>query len=156
MRFDGCRLVGQKEYNEEIEYQKGFISLYFDEQEEKLFLDKYDFNSMELEQFPGRNKEKYYSLFLNVILPYNKPGKDYERWISIDYIHLGTDSYGENPKIIIKGDELKEKLFIENWSPFEEITYENFQSFIENKQDLKFNDKLLLLMKVFCYWNFIN
>lgn len=79
----------------------------------------------------------YHKLFVQATVNTFKWGGEekidqFEQFIYFDFIHLGTDTYCENPKIIIEDEELKQKLYFSFKSLNEELNENNYSSCIIN------------------------
>ena len=58
--------------------------------------------------------------------------KEWKQFVYFDFIHLGTDTYCENPSIIIDNQELKSKLYFkfDVEDLHEGINFSNYSNFI--------------------------
>ena len=136
MKIQGYRLHGYPKKYYPTKTQKLNFGLYFSDDENKTLLNKYDFNEIPYNEFLGFENKKYHKLFVQAVVNTWKAElgriKEWKQFVYFDFIHLGTDTYCENPSIIIDNQELKSKLYFkfDVEDLHEGINFSNYSNFI--------------------------
>jgi len=136
MKIQGYRLHGYPKKYYPTKTQKLNFGLYFSNDENKTLINKYDFNEIPYNEFPGFENKKYHKLFVQAVVNTWKAElgsiKEWKQFVYFDFIHLGTDTYCENPSIIIDNQELKSKLYFkfDVEDLHEGINFSNYSNFI--------------------------
>lgn len=133
MEIKGYRLHKRPDKTFPTKTEKITLNLYFSENDNKILLDKYNFDEFPLtENVNG----KYYELFIQATINTFDWGGDeeideFEQYIFFDFIHMGTDFSGENPSFVIEDEELKSKLYFDfNSFSGGNITIDNYSDCI--------------------------
>jgi len=152
MEIIGYRLHKRPKKTYPLKTEQINFGLYFSSSDNKKLLNKYDFNEIPYEEFLGVDDRNYHKLYVQATVnTFSWGGEEnideFEQFIYFDFIHLGTNTYCENPEIIIEDEELKQKLYFSFKSLNEELNENNYSSCIVNNTNS--SCELLDFLKIF-------
>ena len=124
MKLSGFRLVGRQDAPNGFKKQNIELFLVLEENDPTTLFGKYDLKDIPYESHPNAKGERYHKLFISPTINKFFGGglNNFKQYVYFDFIHLGTDVYNENPKLIITDEQLKTKLFL-NWRELNKVKH---------------------------------